>query len=254
MSPVDAVGAVSADAAWSARLLADRRHATNLQTHSQRRAAATILARALALGAEAVALTGSTVRERRTALSDLDVMIIGARPDISGVCEDVDVYATSASAFWARLAAGDDYIQWTLRFGWILHDDGILHAASRHIERYSIMPSPERKLVQADRGLRLARAVLESGDTEAAREQTLAALTTVARWLLIVNGRFPLCRDELAQQLRALGHVELATALHRLIHHEPSTEELQGGLQLGERLIARGDGARPAAAPTSARR
>ncbi len=67
-------------------------------------------------------------------MSDLDFMVVGVRPDFSGVQEDVDVYAASAQVFWERLLASDDYIQWTLRFGWILHDDGILRAASRHIQ------------------------------------------------------------------------------------------------------------------------
>jgi hypothetical protein len=80
----------------------------------------------------------------------------------------------------------------TLRFGCVLHDDGILQEASRYIEEKGLEPSAERKFVQAHRGLSLARLVLESGDLEAARERSRAALTTVARWLLIANGVFPL--------------------------------------------------------------
>lgn len=76
-------------------------------------------------------------------------MIVGERPDLSGIREDVDVYVASANAFWERLIAGDDYIQWTLRFGCILHDDGILQAASRHIEENGLTSSAERKLSQA---------------------------------------------------------------------------------------------------------
>jgi len=110
------------DVEWTARLQEDRRRAAKLQTRSQRQATETLLQRALALGAEAVALTGSTVRDQRTATSDLDLMVVGKRPDLGGIQEDVDVYATSTNAFWKRLLAGDDYIQWTLRFGCILHE------------------------------------------------------------------------------------------------------------------------------------
>jgi hypothetical protein len=173
-------------------------------------------------------------------MSDLDFMVVGVRPDFSGVHEDVDVYVASAKAFWERLLASDDYIQWTLRFGWILHDDGILQAASRHIQENGLTPSAERKLTQAHRGLSLARLVLESGDVEAAREQCRAALTTVARWLLIANGVFPLSRAELSEQLLTLGCVDLAAALHRLIHAQPRGDELRTALELGERLISRG--------------
>lgn len=240
MTPVDVASRGSTDARWGTRVREDRRRADELQTSSQRQATETILQRALALGAEAVALTGSTVRARRTSMSDLDFMVVGVRPDFSGVHEDVDVYVASAKAFWERLRAGDDYIQWTLRFGWILHDDGILQAASRHIQENGLTPSAERKLTQAHRGLSLARLVLESGDVEAAREQCRATLTTVARWLLIANGIFPLSRDELSDQLLTLGCFDLAAALHRLIHAQPCADELRTGLELGERLISRG--------------
>jgi hypothetical protein len=181
MTPVDVATRGLTDAGWGMRSRQDRRRAAGLLILSQRQATEMILRRALDLGAKAVALTGSTVRARRTTMSDLDFMIIGERPDISGVHEDVDVYAAGARAFWERLLAGDDYIQWTLRFGWVLHDDGILQAASDHIRESGLTPSAERKLAQAHRGLSLARLVLDSGDVDAAREQCRAALTTVAR-------------------------------------------------------------------------
>ena len=238
MTPVDVATRSSTDARWGTRVREDRRRAAGLQTPSQRQAIETILQRALALGAEAVVFTGSTVRARRTAMSDLDFMIVGERPDCSGVQEEVDVYAAGATAFWERLLAGDDYIQWTLRFGWILHDDGILQAASLRIRESGLTPSAERKLAQAHRGLSLARLVLDSGDVEAAREQCRAALTTVARWLLIANRVFPLSRAELSDQVLALGYSDLATALHQLIHDQPCDDELHTGLEIGERLIS----------------
>lgn len=239
MTTVDVVARVSCDPLlWSTRLREDRRRAIALQTDSQWEATERILQRAIALGAEAVALTGSTVRGRRTAASDLDFMIVGERPDLSHFHEEIDVYATGAKAFWERLLAGDDYIQWTLRFGCILHDGGILQAASRYLLENGLAPSAERKLTQAHRGLGLARLVLQSGDLEASREQCRAALTTLARWLLIANGVFPLSRDELSDQLRALGCSDLAAALHRLIYDEPSSEELHTDLQLGELLMS----------------
>ena len=120
------------------RLQEDRCRATELQTPAQRRVTETILRRAIALGAEAVALTGSTVRAKRTMGSDLDFMVVGERPHLGGVEEDVDVYAAGAEAFWERLLAGDDYIQWTLRFGCVLHDNGILKAACGHIEEHGL--------------------------------------------------------------------------------------------------------------------
>jgi len=66
-------------------------------------------------------------------------MVVGERPGFSGIDEDVDVYAAGADAFWTRLVAGDDYIQWTLRFGCVLHDDGILREASRYIQEHGLV-------------------------------------------------------------------------------------------------------------------
>jgi hypothetical protein len=238
MSSVDAVAGVPVHVPWDMRLREDRRRASSLQTPAQQEVTEAVLQRALALGAEAVVLTGSTVRARRTASSDLDFMVVGERPGFSGIDEDVDVYAAGAEAFWKRLIAGDDYIQWSLRFGCVLHDDGILQAASRYIEDSGLEPSAERKLIQAHRGLSLARLVLESGDLEAAREQSRAALTTVARWLLIANGVFPLARDELPGQVLALGCFDLAAALDRLIHAQPCRDELRAGLEAGEKLVS----------------
>ena len=237
MSSVDALASVPVDVPWGTRVREDGLRASALQTSVQREITATILQRALAAGAEAVVLTGSTVRARRTASSDLDFMVVGERPGLGGVDEDIDVYAAGAEAFWKRLIAGDDYIQWTLRFGCVLHDGGILQAASRYIEEQGLEPSAERKLVQARRGLSLARLVFESGDLEAAREQSRAALTTVARWLLIANGVFPLARDELADQVLELGYFDLAAALDRLIHVQPCRDELRSGLAVGEKLV-----------------
>jgi len=91
----------SFDSRWEARVTDDRRRAVELLTSSQRRASETALARALVAGAGAVALTGSTVRGRRTAVSDLDMLIIGTRPDLSDVDEDLDLYVASPDAFWS---------------------------------------------------------------------------------------------------------------------------------------------------------
>lgn len=238
MTPAALVDRASFETKWSARLREDRARAASLQAPSQRLATETVFTRALAVGAEAVVLTGSTVRARRSPASDLDFMIVGKRPILDEVQEDIDVYAASAKAFRERLLAGDDYIQWTLRFGWILHDDGILRDAALHIQESGLKPSADRKLAQAQRGVALARAVLESGDVDAAREQCRAALTTVARSLLIANGAFPLCRDELSEQLLALGFDGLAEALHDLIYGAPASDELRSGLELGEQLVS----------------
>ena len=61
----------------------DRERAEHSQTPAQQAITATVMRRAIALGASGFALTGSTARKRRTAISDLDYHVIGKRPDVS---------------------------------------------------------------------------------------------------------------------------------------------------------------------------
>ena len=212
--------------AWRGRIERDRLRAQALQTPELRAATELAAARVIAGGADAVALTGSTARGRRTAESDLDLHIVGARPALDDVGVELDVYATTAEVLTQRLHAGDDYVQWTLRFGCVLFDRGVLRLAACETVAMGLWPSPERKLDQARRMLDLAALVVDSGDHDAAGEQTRSALTAVARWRLLRAGVFPLSRDELPGQLRGLDQSELASALNRCIHGQPSMQEL----------------------------
>lgn len=224
------------DQAWAARLRDDRIRAEQYQTAAQRRVTATVLERALQAGADAVALTGSTARARRTEISDLDIHVVGPRPRFADLGEGVDVCATSAEVLWQRLRAGDDYVQWTLRFGCILFDSGVLRQALREVRETGLWPDPARKLVRARDLLAFAARVAATGDLDAAQDQARAALTSTARWLLLANGVFPLARDELSDQVLALGCFDLAAALARLRHADPQFDELAAALEIG-RLV-----------------
>jgi predicted nucleotidyltransferase len=226
------------DTAWAARLTSDRVRAERNQTAAQRLVTATVLERALGQGAEAVALTGSTARNRRTAISDLDIHIVGSRPRFEDLNEGLDLYATSADALWERLRAGDDFIQWTLRFGCILVDHGVFRQALTEIAETGLWPDPQRKHDRAKQLLAFAERITATGDLDAAQDQTRAALTTVARWLLLANGEFPLSRDELSDQVLDLGCVDLAAALSRLIHADPSLQELDTAIEIGQLVIS----------------
>jgi predicted nucleotidyltransferase len=226
------------DAVWAARLADDRLRAARNQTNAQRLVTATMLERALSQGAEAVALTGSTARNRRTAISDLDVHIVGSRPRFEDLNEGLDLYATSAEVLWERLRAGDDFIQWTLRFGCILVDHGVFREALTEISETGLWPDPQRKHDRAEKLLDFAERVTATGDLDAAQDQTRAALTTVARWLLLANGEFPLSRDELSEQILNLGCFDLAAALSRLIDADPSLQELVTAIEVGRMVIS----------------
>lgn len=149
--------------------------------------------RALALGASGFALTGSTARRRRTAISDLDYHVIGERPDVSDLPGELDVVATSAARFRSRLIEGDDFIQWTLRCGCILYDAGVMRDGVQLIVERDLWPSAQRKL----------RARV-----------------------------FPLARKELPAQLEQAGYVPLANTLRRTTEREPRLDEIEAGLQI----------------------
>lgn len=232
--------------AWEQRIARDRARSTALLAPALRQATELVVSRALAGGARAVALTGSTVRGRRTDISDLDFHVVGPRPMLTDVDVDVDVYATSADVLFDRLRVGDDYVQWTLRFGCVLFDSGVLHTAASELVASGMWPSPTRKIEQARRMLDLARLVVASGDRDAAIEQVRSAITALARWLLLANGAFPLSRGELPDQLRVVGAADLAAVLDRCISSQPSMDELSAGVTLAGRAVSAGELSRTA--------
>jgi hypothetical protein len=210
----------------------DRDRAERCQTPEQRAITATVMSRAIALGASGFALTGSTARKRRTAISDLDYHVIGRRPDVSDLPGDVDVVATSAARFRSRLIEGDDFAQWTLRCGCILHDTGPLRDGVRLIAEMDLWPHAQRKLDSLDVHRTEVERLIQMGDQGAAHEQLRAMLTTAARGLLLQTRVFPLARLDLPAQLDRAGYGPLAQTLRRTIHAAPQLDELEAGLQV----------------------
>jgi hypothetical protein len=202
------------------------------QTPEQRAITAAVMSRAIALGASGFALTGSTARRRRTAISDLDYHVIGTRPVVSDLPGDVDVVGTSAARFRSRLLEGDDFAQWTLRYGCILHDAGPMRDGVRLIAEMDLWPDAQRKLDSLDRHRSEVERLIQMGDEGAAHEQLRAMLTTAARGLLLQARVFPLARKELPAQLERAGYGQLAEALRRTIDAAPQLDELEAGLQV----------------------
>lgn len=219
------------DAGWERRLREDRDRAERYQTPEQRLITSVVMSRAIALGASGFALTGSTARKRRTAISDLDYHVIGRRPNVSDLPGDVDVVVTSAARFRARLIEGDDFAQWTLRCGCILHDAGPLRDGLRLIVEMDLWPNGQRKLDSLAVHRNEAERLIQMGDQSAAQEQLCAMLTTAARGLLLQAHVFPLARKELPGQLERVGYPALAQALRRAIHGRPRLDELTSDLR-----------------------
>lgn len=96
---------------------------------------ATVEARSRAVGARALILSGSTARARRTRVSDLDYHVIGSRPNIGDPAQDIDLQCDDAETFMAKLRAGDDLVHWSVWYGCVLFDDGVVQSAATHGSR-----------------------------------------------------------------------------------------------------------------------
>jgi len=197
-----------------------------------------IEARSRGLGAEALVLTGSTARDRRTRVSDLDYHVIGGKPDVKGLPSDIDLYCDGADAFLAKLFRGDDFAHWTIRYGCILFDDGVLREAAVAAIEHDLWPDPERKLRQARRAIEFSQKLAATGDYAALLEVSRGALSLTARWWLISHDVFPLARDELAEQLVEADQPGLANALDGVIHRRPRAAAIALWLVEARELLA----------------
>lgn len=216
---------------WNERMATDRSRATKNQTAELRAITDEVLSRARRANALAFALTGSTARARRTAISDLDYHLVGEGPDLQGLPADVDLVADSLERFQRRLAENDDFVHWTLRHGCVLYDPHDLFGdAYLRIRDSRLWPDPRPKV---DRALELgviAEKVLSIGDRDAGQEHIRGGLTSLARGVLLESNVFPLARAELGEQLREVDHRELAEWLDRTIYERPEVEELRDAL------------------------
>jgi hypothetical protein len=222
---------------WESRLFLDRNRAVENQTESLLEITRAIEARSRELGAEALVLTGSTARNRRTRVSDLDYHVIGDTPDIEGLSSEIDLYSDEPDVFLAKLFKGDDFAHWTLRYGCILFDTGVLRRAAAAAIEHDLWPDAERKSRQAGRSIEFAQKLATTGDYGAILEFSRGALSLTARWWLISHDVFPLARDELAEQLVGVGQPGLAMALEGTIHRRPTVTEISSWLSGARELI-----------------
>ena len=178
-----------------------------------------------------VVLVGSGARGVRNPRSDIDVLVLHGddrrirlkRPG------DVHLQQDSRSRFLKRLAEGDDYPGWALRFGTPLRDPGgwwAEHAAAE-IENPH-WPDWRPKLKYARKRIRMASELLEVGDVDAATEELLFAASHVARAVLLKQDVFPLSRPELPSQLEGVDP-ELAGLVSRLIDGEMDVAGMRSG-------------------------
>ena len=223
---------------WDERLRFDRERAARHQSTELAAITAGVVERAQAAGAEAVVLSGSTARGHRTDVSDLDYHVVGASTlRVADLPADIDLYADEVDRFWRKLREGDDFAHWSVWYGCVLCDSGVMREAAEFLSGRNAWPDAERKLRQARGSLDFAAEIAESGDYGSALEQTRGALSLVARWVLLSHDAFPLARDEMPAQLEALGRTRLARDLRRSIRERPSTEDLQAATAHAQAIV-----------------
>ncbi|MFN8152432.1 MAG: hypothetical protein U0R24_15080 [Solirubrobacterales bacterium] len=189
-------------------------------------------------GSRALILTGSTARSRRTRISDIDYHVVGPRPETRDLRGEIDLYSDTPETFLGKLVDGDDFVQWSLRHGCVLFDDGVLLEAMNRMLGEDLWPDPSRKRNQAAGAIPVARSMVESGDGGAAHEQVRTVLSLTSRWWLLECRVFPLARDELAEQLHASGDHGLAIAMDGAIHGTPGLDKLASWLDLAENRLS----------------
>jgi hypothetical protein len=225
------------DDAWQRRLRSDGLALASLVPNRLWSVHAAVVTRAGAGNANGLILSGSTARRRRTAISDLDYHVIGPAIDREDLPYELDLHVLSREKLHADIMAGDDFVQWSLRFGRIVFDDGSLREALRLIDEARPWPDASRKRANALKSLNLTERIVETGDHDAAVVQVRTSLSLAARALLLGREVFPMSRAELPQQLADVGEGAAGEALQASIDGSPSLDELAAAVVIGRRLI-----------------
>lgn len=173
-------------------------------------------------------LVGSYARGTSThAISDVDLVMIDGDA-FDEVPTGLHLVRMSRDDLTERVAAGDDFAQWALRYGTALTRKNEWSRLADELLDGAPWPRVERKLKQLQKRFELFADLLEMGDLDAAREEASSALNLTARALLLQARHFPLSSPELPDQLRAIGEHKLAEMLEWLRSDpEQSTTRLE---------------------------
>lgn len=242
-----------APGAWEERRTADRELIGRLLPDSLGALHDVVVARAEEVGARALILSGSTARGSRTGISDVDYHLVGGKIATRDLSAELDLHVLSPEQLRSEVLEGDDFIQWSLRFGLVVFDDGTLFDALRLMAERRPWPDVARKREHAAKSLEFALRVVETGDLDGALVQVRTGLSLAARAFLLSRGEFPMSRGELPSQLFLAGAAAAARALEACIHGEPTLETLRGAISQGDKLLAQPTGSAARAVPCSQR-
>ena len=182
---------------------------------------------------DAMVLVGSWARGTQVdPISDIDVLAIGG-VDIPSPVGRIQVISRSAAQLRELVMAGDDFSQWSLRFGRPLSGRRLWKDLREKLLAAAPWPSGESKLALAKGRLKAAQELLAIGDVEAAEEEARYGLSHLARGLLLEQQVFPLSRPELPEQLAKIGEHEIARALNESLREgAPNRDRLETALSL----------------------
>lgn len=236
--PIEPLDAWAQDDAWRRKLRADAHAIGTMLPPEVRHLHERVAERAKAGAVKALILSGSTARACRTEISDVDYHLIGERIETGDLSRELDLHVLSEDKLVSEILRGDDFVQWSLRFGAVVIDDGTIRRALQLIRERRPWPDIERKRDHAAKSLELAGRFVSTGDQDGALVQVRTALSLAARARLLSEGTFPLARAELPAQLETIGCSDAASALSATIYGSPALAELDLAVSRGVELLA----------------
>ena len=164
---------------------------------------------------KAIVTTGSSVRDVEHS-DDLDLVLIyrECRPILARPPISIDLRLYEQDEVLQKLAAGHDYLSWTVRYGRVLCErcDWWTTLVYDWKDRLSL-PSATDALERAQKAEGLYKKLIEIGDADAAADLQLSMLTFLSRAALSKAAVFAKSRPELPDQLCGIGEGVLAERL-----------------------------------------
>jgi hypothetical protein len=189
-------------------------------------------------GTELIAvLIGSVARHRETANSDIDMLVIGMpRPTPVRTAPPFHVQCFGTEEFRRKLAAGDDFAAWCIRFGSVLlGQEPWLRL--RRLPEAEHWPTWNTKVAHAYRRLIFSWELLGIDDLPASQEELMYAFSHIARALLLKSRLFPFSRPELPEQIEAMGQHRVARVLRDLCASEFDKGAIRRHIVFAKRLL-----------------
>jgi predicted nucleotidyltransferase len=185
----------------------------------------------------AMVLIGSVARGTATHRSDVDLLFLtNETAKAPSAPSKFHIHLFTRERFLRKLAEGDDFAAWAVRFGVPIEDHGIWTEITKSPEA-QVWPEWRKKVKHSVRRLILGARLLEIGDQDAASEELLFAIGHAARALLLRGNVFPLSRAELITQTKEIGYAHLSSLLDRLIFGDPDPEMLLRAKLYSKKLL-----------------